>query len=456
MLRRTEVTTPPKEAVQVVADARGHLMKRLFCGALALALAACSLSVFAGTPRQDDSSAPSMRFTRFQEGPADACVGSCRTFIQATGMISAETPRDFDTFIRSQDLRGATFVLDSKGGSVHGAMALGRAIRALGLTTTVGRVKEVASNDGQRRGALSPRGECQSMCAFVVLGGARRFVPPESRVLVHQIWLGDRRDDAAAAQYTAEDLVLVQRDIGRLVQYTSEMGGGTELIEVALRIPPWEPMRALSRDELRRTRIDTGPDRSAQVPAPSAVTTAAVPVANAASAEIAERGWALSQRDGVAALVRQHPLTVEGERIGIFEIALNCGTATDTFDVTYTETRRNTGGVDAALKQVDLSIEGQSASLEIVSSRRTSASRELQTRAAGTLTAAALKSFAETSVDSLTVQTASTITPATVIRVGSVGFARGLPHLASACGHQSNQAHAQLDPTRVGGEVQPR
>jgi hypothetical protein len=215
-------------------------------------------------------------------------------------------------------------------------------------------------------------------------------------------------------------------------------------------------MRALSRDELRRTRLDTTPDRSAQAPAPSTITTASVPLTNAVSAEIAERGWILSQRNGVAALVRQHPLTIEGERIGIFEIALNCGTATDTFDVTYTETRRNTGGGDAALKQVDLSIEGHRASLEIVSSRRTSVSRELQTRAAGRLAAAAVQSFADTSVDALTVQTASTITPATVIRVGSVGFARGLPQLASACGGQSGQAHAQLDPTRVGTEVQPR
>ena len=86
-------------------------------------------------------------------------------------------------------------------------------------------------------------------------------------MLVHQIWLGDRRDDAAAANYSAEDLVLVQRDIGRLVQYTLDMGGGAELLEVALRIPPWEPMRMLSRDELRRTRLDTGQDRVGQAPA---------------------------------------------------------------------------------------------------------------------------------------------------------------------------------------------
>src|SRR6266481_6011248 len=141
--------------------------------------------------------------------------------------------------------------------SVLGAIALGRAFRSLGMTTTVGRIKDVG-----KRVTVLPRADCQSMCPFVLLGGVKRVVPSEARVLVHQIWLGDRRDDAVAANYSAEDLVLVQRDIGKLVQYTLEMGGGAELLEVALRIPPWEPMRMLSRDELRRTRLDTGPDRT--------------------------------------------------------------------------------------------------------------------------------------------------------------------------------------------------
>jgi hypothetical protein len=49
-------------------------------------------------------------------------------------------------------------------------------------------------------------------------------------VLVHQIWLGDRREDALATSYSAEDLVVVQRDIGSIVQYTVEMGGDIELV----------------------------------------------------------------------------------------------------------------------------------------------------------------------------------------------------------------------------------
>ena len=47
--------------------------------------------------------------------------------------------------------------------------------------------------------------------------------------MVHQIWLGDRREDPTAANYSAEDLVLIQRDIGRLAQYTAEMGATADL-----------------------------------------------------------------------------------------------------------------------------------------------------------------------------------------------------------------------------------
>ena len=103
------------------------------------------------------------------------------------------------------------------------------------------------------------------MCAFVLLGGVQRYVPAEARVMVHQIWLGDRRDDPTAASYSAEDLVLVQRDIGRLAQYTVEMGGGIDLLDIALNIPPWEPMHDLTRDESRRMQVAT------EAPAPRPV-----------------------------------------------------------------------------------------------------------------------------------------------------------------------------------------
>ncbi|HWL73753.1 MAG TPA: hypothetical protein VNQ74_07780, partial [Burkholderiaceae bacterium] len=91
----------------------------------------------------------------------------------------------------------------------------------------------------------------------VLLGGTRRYVPPQARVLVHMIWLGNKLDRAQEASYTAEELGLVQQDIGGIARYTVEMGGAIELLETALRVPPWKPMYALAPDEIHRMRLTT-------------------------------------------------------------------------------------------------------------------------------------------------------------------------------------------------------
>src|SRR5436190_15890058 len=192
-------------------------------------------------PAAEPARPGSMQFALRTEGPPASCADKCRVWVAASGMIRAETVSDFEAFAQKNDIRGATIALESEGGSVLGAIALGRSIRRLGMTTTVGR----ADPSSNGRATLSPRADCESMCAFVLLAGVKRLVPADARVRVHQIWLGDRREDATASIYSAEDLVIVPRDIGRLAQYTAEMGGTVELLEVSLRIPPWEPMRAL-------------------------------------------------------------------------------------------------------------------------------------------------------------------------------------------------------------------
>lgn len=454
-------------------------MIRSICGGLALAV--CSMSVLSGAPRQDDQSALPMRFALHQESPTDGCGTNCRRLVAASGMITADTPRDFDNFVRGHDLRGATVVLDSKGGSVLGAIALGRAIRGLGLATTVGRIRDQAGREGSgRRVRVWPRAECQSMCPFVLLGGVSRSIPPEARVLVHQIWLGDRRDDATAASYSAEDLVLVQHDIGKLMQYTMDMGGGADLLELALRIPPWEPMRMLSRDELKRTRLDNSQDRTgdhfAQAPATLAsagngASATTPPVSDVARNDIeGSRGWVMTERPGGSALVRRHPLTIEGDEIGDFEVALGCGRSTDSYAISYRETRRSADERDAAVKHVDLWIEGKMAALEIASSEFDAQPKSqagvqvvsqagttphaLETRATGTISADALKSFADAAADSITVRTVSALTPGTLIRIGNSGFTSGFRKLAAACetlppATSTTEAHAELTPGRA-------
>jgi hypothetical protein len=82
-------------------------------------------------------------------------------------------------------------------------------------------------------------------------------VPDAAHVRVHQIWMGDRADDAKAASYTAQDLMIVERDIGRLAKYTFDMGGTGDLLSLALSIPPWEELHELSWAELRLTNVAT-------------------------------------------------------------------------------------------------------------------------------------------------------------------------------------------------------
>jgi hypothetical protein len=100
-------------------------------------------------------------------------------------------------------------------------------------------------------------------------------VPEAAHVRVHQIWMGDRADDAKAASYTAQDLMIVERDIGRLAKYTFDMGGAGDLLSLSLNVPPWEELHELSREELRLTNLATT-DAVAEVLPPPASAGAAV------------------------------------------------------------------------------------------------------------------------------------------------------------------------------------
>jgi len=185
-----------------------------------------------------------------------ACQPGCRGWVSAVGIVTADSPRDFDDFARGRELHGATIVLDSSGGSVNDSIALGRRWRDLGALTTVGVSVQTHAAPGDRAG-VAPEAYCESMCVFLLLSGKTRYVPEAAHVRVHQIWMGDRADDAKAASYTAQDLMIVERDIGRLAKYTFDMGGAGDLLSLSLNVPPWEELHELSRDELRLTNLVT-------------------------------------------------------------------------------------------------------------------------------------------------------------------------------------------------------
>jgi hypothetical protein len=423
----------------------------------------------------DDRTLP-MRFDLRRQGPAESCGATCKTWISARGAITADSGRDFTRFVKGRDFKDAVVVLDSDGGSVLGAIALGREIRKAALSTTVGRMVDLkndgagkdAPKEGEIRAVLSPRADCESMCAFVLLGGVQRTVPPEARVMVHQIWLGDRRDDPTAATYSAEDLVLVQRDIGRLAQFTAEMGASIDLLDLALRIPPWEPLHTMTRAEILRTKLTTNDVIAPPMPAPVAASpslpaTVAVsppaaapqvqrPITNGTRATpISGQRWAMVDRDGVAALARRHPLTVEGDQIGKFDLVVACGATADNFNLSYSERRRgsDTTQLPSKLDSVSLRAGGTRAKLMVSNSTRQSDTNELVSSAAGSVPAALMRDFASPGNRSMTIETTSN-GMVTIIRIGNTGAQQSLPRLVAACG-KSVGTRAEATVSKIGG-----
>jgi hypothetical protein len=185
-----------------------------------------------------------------------ACEPNCRGWIGAVGIVTGDTPKNFDDFARGRDLGGATIVLDSNGGSVNDAIALGRRWRKIGLRTTVGSNIETHTASGEST-SVAPQAWCESMCVFLLLSGKVRYVPEKAHVRVHQIWMGDRAEDAKASTYTAQDVMTVERDIGQLAKYTFEMGGSGDLLSLSLNVPPWEDLHELSPQELHMTNLTT-------------------------------------------------------------------------------------------------------------------------------------------------------------------------------------------------------
>jgi hypothetical protein len=377
-----------------------------------------------------------MRFEWVREGPVSECRDRCRAWISASGRITESTPADFEAFIQGLDLRGATVVLDSGGGLVDGGLALGRAFRRLGLATTVGRTVWLPGPaNGGRRATLSPRAVCASMCAFAILGGVRRYVPDEARVLVHQIWPSKLREDAVAANYTAGNMVRIQRELGQIARYTIEMGADIELFEIAMRIPPWENLRPLRAEELRRLRVHNADGAFGGTTAESSVPSAPTRVARigpAISAPDGARGWTLATHGGRSALTRRHPLTIEGQDIGSFEVSLSCSDMPDMYQVAYREKRLGEAGSAAdRLNGVRMMIRREPVRLKVEAS--SASSGELVSSARGLVPAALASALAAPGGGSLLVETLTANKQRTAIRIGPAGLADGFRDMAAGC-----------------------
>jgi len=388
-------------------------------------------------PASQPHSIPAMTFEWVREGPAEKCGNNCREWISASGQIQGATPRLFVEFASKRNVRGATVVLNSSGGSVGGAMALGTLFRRAGVITTVGRTDKLPGEAD--RATLSPYGVCASMCAFVVLGGAKRHIPPEARILVHQIWPRASRGDAVAGEYSARDLVIVQRSLGALAKYVIDMGGDIELFEIALRIPPWEILRPLSPIEIDRVKLRNIPDPfdPAIKSALTAVDTQAAiapPVSVPASRalDVEDRAWAANDVYGGPAVSRRHPLTIEGEQIGSFELAFVCSDAG--VRAVYVEERKPPRGVSSSGRVLRVGIgSGKQRALLRVQSSTWESDGDLKTIAQGLVPPNFLAALGDTAGQSLIVATQTDTNVRTAIHPGNTGFGEVFKSTVAEC-----------------------
>ena len=401
---------------------------------LAIAAAGAHAQTLPDNPpaAQATPSRPVMTFEWMREGPADKCGSHCREWISAKGLIDANSARTFAEFTRTRSTQGATMVIESEGGSVSAAMTLGRLLRQLDISTTVGRTERRGPDaTGIERAHLSPAAICASMCPFVVLGGAHRHIPTEARVLVHQIWPRLRREDAMAATYTAQDFVGLQRELGLLAKYVVEMGGDLELFEIALRIPPWEAMRPLSPEDLRRMKLNNIEDAFAPVLTGNAAAGAsAIAMPAGRIPEMPDRGWTVSE--GARGITRKHPLTVEGMLIGSFELSFTCGGQGIT--ATYVEQRQahaDAQGDHLALVSV---VSGKNAALRMTVRSSAPEGRDaLRSTATAKVTAEFLDALAASDGRALMVGTLTMRRARTAIRPGNTGFADSFRRTLANC-----------------------
>ena len=146
----------------------------------------------ATAPQAAPTSLAPMRFLHVRSG-GTACRTDCPEWISAEGKIVMGTADALARVIAALGDRRLPIFINSAGGSVQDAMAMGRLIRAKRLAVVVARTAIApcaasARECGEARGSAESWGAyCASACTLVLAGGVERYVSPLSFVGVHQL-----------------------------------------------------------------------------------------------------------------------------------------------------------------------------------------------------------------------------------------------------------------------------
>lgn len=268
MFRRTATARASAPAPAPSArPRRGHPVKRALTGILIFQLG-LALLLFLGdigrdfslprpgtsVPRFDTPARPGDQTRRYDPGalpatrpggPDVAPSGPMpnRLTLEVTGdaivLTGTIAPGDAERIagrIAGLEDRPDRVVLNSSGGSVADALALGRGIRAAGMDTAM-RASDI----------------CLSACPYILAGGVTRDVAEGARVGVHQHYFGE---NTLLPAFTA--VSSIQRGQGEVMRYLDEMGVDPMVMSHALVTPPDE-IYLLLPEELERYRLTFAP-----------------------------------------------------------------------------------------------------------------------------------------------------------------------------------------------------
>jgi hypothetical protein len=150
----------------------------------------------------------------------------------AAGRVAADLDREGEYV--------TTVALDSPGGSVDGALAIGKAIRDRGLSTSVA------------AGSI-----CASSCPLVLAGGVERKVADAAAVGLHQIYAAVPEAEMAAPLAAGQVISDTQKSTAEITRYLSASGIDPALWLHALDTPP-DRLYYLTPGELMTYRLATG------------------------------------------------------------------------------------------------------------------------------------------------------------------------------------------------------
>jgi hypothetical protein len=201
-------------------------------------------------------------------GPVNACGPDCNGWIAAEGKIDLNAAQRLRTVLAKLGPRKLPLYLNSAGGSVLGAIELGRLVRSHNLTVSVARTLPAACQHDElqneaceslKRSRQDLASEldwigamCNSACVLVLAGGARRSVPPGVRLGVHAIGV-----DADKTSLRGPRLAAATRSANaHIVEFLHDMGIPRALFDIS-NATPHDSSRFLGRDELVRLRLDT-------------------------------------------------------------------------------------------------------------------------------------------------------------------------------------------------------